>query len=72
MTSKQTVLMVGATGTMGSKIAAVLAQKENIALRALVRSKTAQDDQKRQQLAQLEQLGVELVEGSLEDKSSLD
>ncbi len=71
MTSKQTVLMVGATGTMGSKIAAVLAQKENITLRALVRSKTAQNEQKRQQLTQLEQLGVELVEGSLEDESSL-
>jgi nucleoside-diphosphate-sugar epimerase len=71
MTSQQTVLLVGATGTMGSKIATVLAQKENVALRALVRSKTTQDDQKRQQLAQLEQLGVELVEGSLEDEASL-
>jgi nucleoside-diphosphate-sugar epimerase len=72
MTTNQTVLIAGATGNMGSKIATALAQKEGVKLRALVRSQTGRDERQQQQLAHLQALGIELVEGDLNDFASLE
>lgn len=72
MTSKKKVLLVGATGMLGSKIASALAQKEGIELRAMVRSRKVNDDKKQQQLHMLESLGANLVEGDLNDRASLE
>jgi nucleoside-diphosphate-sugar epimerase len=72
MIFQKTVLLAGATGLLGSKIAAVLAKKENIQLRALVRSQKVNDEKKQLQLRTLESLGFELVEGDINDRASLE
>ncbi len=72
MANHQTVLLAGATGNMGSKIAAALAKKKEVKLRALVRNKTGRDEKQQQQLDQLQALGIELVQGDLHDDASLE
>jgi uncharacterized protein YbjT (DUF2867 family) len=68
----QTVLLVGGTGNLGSKIATELARKDDITLRALVRSRTASDPKKQSPIDHLAKLGAELVEGDLNEKVSLE
>lgn len=41
MTASMTVLLVGSSGNMGSKIATALSKKEEVEIRALVRSRKA-------------------------------
>jgi uncharacterized protein YbjT (DUF2867 family) len=72
MTNKKTVLLAGATGMLGSKIALTLAKKEEIDLRTLVRNRLVSDQKKQQHLNNLENLGIKLIEGDLNDKSSLE
>lgn len=72
MTSKKTVLLAGATGMLGSKIALALVQKEEVDLRVLVRSRKVNDHKKQQKLDLLASLGVELFEGDLNDIVSLE
>ena len=57
--TKKTVLLVGATGGLGSQIATALLDKPGVALRCLVRPDS------RKKLAHLEAKGAELVEGDL-------
>ncbi|MBH8574399.1 NmrA family NAD(P)-binding protein [Nostocaceae cyanobacterium CENA369] len=71
MTSKKTVLLAGATGMLGSKIALALASKESIDLRIMVRSRKVNNEKKQQQINILEGLGV-IVEGDLNDQESLE
>lgn len=72
MTARKTVLLVGGTGNLGRKVAAALASKEGVELRILVRNRRGKDQQKQQQLQQLEALGAALVEGDLNDKTNLE
>lgn len=66
-----TVLLVGSTGHMGSRIASALVKKD-IELRAMVRSRKPEDDKKLQRLQWLESLGADLVEGDVNDSASLE
>src|SRR6187455_2244770 len=60
------VLVAGATGFLGSEICRQLMEKNKI-VRGLVRHTSDAN-----KVAQLRQLGVEIVEGDLKDKSSLE
>jgi uncharacterized protein YbjT (DUF2867 family) len=62
----QIVLLVGATGMLGSRIAAHLADDASARLRLLVR------DASSKRLAALRGRDVEIVEGDLSDRASLD
>jgi nucleoside-diphosphate-sugar epimerase len=64
--TKKTVLLVGATGGLGSQIANALLNKPGVALRCLVRPDS------RKKLADLEAKGAELVEGDLSAGSEAD
>jgi uncharacterized protein YbjT (DUF2867 family) len=66
MAAKPTVLIVGATGMMGSKIASAILNKGAMNVKALVRS-----DSPSKALEPLTEKGVTLVEGDLFDTSSL-
>ena len=65
----QTVLLAGATGMLGSRIAYYLLDQPNARLRLLVRGGNAQ---KRATLDPLLARGAELIEGDLADRASLD
>jgi len=67
----QTVLLVGATGTLGSQIAEVLLEEE-VDLRLLVRTATASDPAKSAHLARLTDRGATLVVGDVTDSDSLE
>src|SRR5256712_11117147 len=60
------ILVVGATGLLGSEICRRLTQRGN-PVRALVRTTSNHD-----RVAKLEGLGAELVRGDLKDRASLD
>lgn len=62
----QTVLLVGATGMLGGRIATHLADDRGARLRLLVR------DASSNKLAELRDRNVEIVEGNLSDRDSLD
>ena len=64
----QTVLLVGATGRLGSRIAHHLLRREGVDLRLLVRAASA----KRGELQPLLDAGAKSVEGDVKDASSLD
>jgi len=66
----QTVLLAGATGMFGSRIARRLLDQPNARLRLLVRGGEAPD--KRAALDPLLARGAEIVEGDLADRTSLD
>lgn len=68
----QTVLLVGATGTLGHRIAAHLVSQPTTTLRLLVRPGAVQDPAKNALLEQLGAVGARTVEGSLDDPASLD
>lgn len=72
MTSKMTVLIVGSTGHMGSRIAWALAEKKDVKIRALVRNRQTEDVKKQQTIQRLEGLGAEIVEGDVFDIPSLE
>ena len=67
-----TVLLAGATGMLGARIAEHLLEDEDVALRLLVRPATLADPGKRAGLDALVERGAELVEGDVTDPSSLD
>jgi uncharacterized protein YbjT (DUF2867 family) len=60
------ILIAGATGTLGSEICRLLAEKRK-EIRALVRATSDAD-----KVGNLERLGAEIVRGDLKDRSSLD
>ncbi len=64
--NSSTVLVAGATGFLGSEICRQLSEK-NIKVKGLVRSSS--DENK---VTQLKELGVEIVEGDMKDKPSLE
>lgn len=66
MATKLTVLIAGATGVLGSKIAAAILNKGVMSVKALVRP-----DSNNQVLHHLNEQGITLVEGDLFDVSSL-
>jgi nucleoside-diphosphate-sugar epimerase len=70
--SKPTVLIAGITGTLGTKIATAILHKGAMQVKGLVRPGTLSDDLKQQKLANLTELGVSFVEGSLSDLPSLE
>lgn len=66
-----TVLLAGATGMLGARIAHHLLEAEDVALRLLVRPAALADPGKRSGLDPLVQRGAELVEGDVTDPASL-
>ena len=66
-----TVLLAGATGMLGARIAEHLLEDEGVALRLLVRPATLADAGKRAGLDSLAERGAEFVEGDVTDPSSL-
>jgi uncharacterized protein YbjT (DUF2867 family) len=66
----QSILLVGATGMLGSKIAQQLLGSPEVRLRVLVRR--ANDAKKREMLEPLVKNGAEVVDGELKDLASLD
>ena len=65
------VLLVGATGTLGGRIADKLLDKGNAELRLLVRQATPPDPDKAAALTWFTGRGANLVEGDLSDPASL-
>lgn len=66
----QSVLLVGATGMLGSKIARHLLEYPDARLRLLVRN--GNESRKRDVFEPLMKRGAEVVEGDLKDRASLD
>jgi uncharacterized protein YbjT (DUF2867 family) len=66
-----TVLLAGATGMLGARIAHHLLEAEDVALRLLVRPAALADPGKRSGLDPLVQRGAELLEGDVADPASL-
>ena len=66
-----TVLLAGATGMLGARIADHLLEDEGVALRLLVRPAALADPGKRSGLDSLVGRGAELVEGDVADPASL-
>lgn len=67
----QTVLVAGATGMLGARIAEHLLDTETTAVRLLVRQETLDDPGKRRRLDPLVERGAELVAGDVTDPASL-
>lgn len=67
----QTVLVAGATGMLGARIAHHLLQHPDVAVRLLVRPATRDDAAKRARLTPLTDRGATLVTGDLADTPSL-
>ncbi len=70
MTSN-TVLLAGATGMLGARIAHHLLEDEGVSLRLLVRPAALEDPEKRSALDPLLERGAEVVEGDVTDPASL-
>ena len=66
-----TVLLAGATGMLGARIAHHLLETEDVALRLLVRPAALADPDKRSGLELLVERGAEVVEGEVADPASL-
>jgi uncharacterized protein YbjT (DUF2867 family) len=69
--STLTVLIVGSTGMLGSKIVSALLDKGNINVRAMVRSLNDSDERNRKKIEQMQAKGVEVVEGDLMQPETL-
>jgi uncharacterized protein YbjT (DUF2867 family) len=65
MTTKSTVLVVGSTGMLGFKIVSALLDKDNINVKAMVRSLGDSNAENRQKIAEMQAKGVEIVAGDL-------
>jgi uncharacterized protein YbjT (DUF2867 family) len=68
----QTVLVAGATGMLGSRIAHYLLAEPEAEVRLLVRPKTLEDPVKTALLSPLLARGAEIIQGDLADRASLD
>ncbi len=66
----QTILLVGATGMLGGRVARHLLEQPHAHIRLLVRA--SEDDEKESALASLRDRGAKVVEGDLSDRASLD
>ena len=66
----QTILLVGATGMFGSRIANELSKQPDARLRLMVRS--AEDPKKKSALQPFLDAGAEVIVGDLDDEKSLD
>lgn len=66
-----TVLVAGATGMLGGKIAAQLLSLPRVHLRLLVRSGSHRDPQKKERLTALAARGATIAEGDLAEPASL-
>src|SRR5690349_19591010 len=72
MVQISTVLVAGATGRLGHKIAeALLDSKKFKEVRVLVRSATLNDDNKKDKVELLKKKGAVIVEGDVTDLNSL-
>lgn len=65
MATKPTVLVVGSTGMLGTKIVSALLEKGATHVKAMVRSTSDSNEQNRQKMEQMKAKGVSLVEGDL-------
>ncbi len=66
------VLLAGATGMLGGRIAHHLLEAQDVSPRLLIRSAVLADPAKRSQLELLIARGAEVVEGDVSDSASLD
>ncbi|MBO0791608.1 MAG: NmrA family NAD(P)-binding protein [Ktedonobacteraceae bacterium] len=71
MTSLTTILVVGATGLLGEKIARELLAKESVTTRLLVRVASTGSAEKQARIRALQAAGAQVVEGDLHDLESL-
>ncbi len=71
MTTKLTVLVVGSTGMLGSKIVTALLDKGNIDVRAMVRSLNDSNAENRQKIEAMKAKGAAIVEGNLMQPDTL-
>lgn len=69
---RQIVLLAGATGMLGARIAEHLLNTDDIVLKLLVRQPTLEDPTKRRTLDSLVERGAEVVVGDVTDPASLD
>lgn len=67
-----TVLLAGATGMLGNRIATHLLAQPEVSLRLLVRPTTRQDTAKAQAIASLVAAGATVVDGDVTEPTSLD
>ena len=65
MNSKPTVLVVGSTGMLGSKIISALLDKGATVVKAMVRPGSDSDEKNRQKIEQMKAQGATIVEGDL-------
>ena len=65
MTTKLTVLVVGSTGMLGSKIVAALLDKGDVDVRAMVRSINDSNAENRQKIEAMQARGMAIIEGDL-------
>lgn len=65
MTTKPTVLVLGATGMLGTKIISALLDKGATEVKAMVRPSTDENEENRQKMEEMKAKGVIIVEGDL-------
>jgi len=71
MTTKLTVLVVGSTGMLGSKIVAALLDKGDVDVRAMVRSSNDSNAENRQKIEAMQARGMAIIEGDLMQPETL-
>ena len=71
MTTKLTVLVVGSTGMLGSKIVSALLDKGTIQVKAMVRSSNDSNEENRQKIEAMKAKGAAIVEGNLMQPETL-
>ncbi len=71
MDTKPTVLVVGSTGMLGTKIISALVDKGTTNVRAMVRPSSDSDDKNRQKIDNMKARGVTIVEGDLMNPETL-
>ena len=71
MTTKLTVLVVGSTGMLGSKIVAALLDKGDVDVRAMVRSINDSNAENRQKIEAMQARGIAIIEGDLMQPETL-
>jgi nucleoside-diphosphate-sugar epimerase len=64
-TTKLTVLVVGSTRMLGSKIVAAVLDKGTVEVKAIVRSSNDSHEEKRQKIDEMKAKGTGIVEGEL-------
>ena len=71
MTTKSTVLIVGATGMLGTKIVSALLDKGNLDVRAMVRALNDSNPKNRQKIDAMKAKGATIVEGDVMQPETL-